>query len=228
MTRRRRALLLLGLAVVLGTLAASDIGRREQALRRAVGPSISVVVATKELPAGKPIHRGSLAVRRMPQQYAPKDGIQSLPEVVGLRPRVSVPAGGDLAGALLAADGGSDLRPGERIADLVAIGDLQRIRPGGHVDLLVTRERDGAGGTTRLALEDAEVLAAEPAPTGEGSADAATGRISVALRVTVKQAVYLTAAQNFARELRLLPRGPGDTRHGAAGTQATSSLEGIG
>jgi hypothetical protein len=31
-----------------------------------------------------------------------------------------------------------------------------------------------------------------------------------ALRVTVRQAVYLTAAQNFAQEVRLLPRPAGD------------------
>jgi hypothetical protein len=30
--------------------------------------------------------------------------------------------------------------------------------------------------------------------------------------VTLRQAVYLTAAQNFAREVRLLPRPPGDRR----------------
>jgi pilus assembly protein CpaB len=34
--------------------------------------------------------------------------------------------------------------------------------------------------------------------------------------VTLRQAVYLAAAQSFARELRLLPRAPGDRRrHGA-------------
>jgi pilus assembly protein CpaB len=32
--------------------------------------------------------------------------------------------------------------------------------------------------------------------------------------VTLRQAVYLAAAQSFARELRLLPRSPGD--HGRA------------
>jgi pilus assembly protein CpaB len=32
------------------------------------------------------------------------------------------------------------------------------------------------------------------------------------LRVTLRQAVYLAAAQSFARELRLLPRAEGDRR----------------
>jgi len=43
-------------------------------------------------------------------------------------------------------------------------------------------------------------------------ADAASGSATATLRVTLKQAVYLTAAQNFAREVRLLPRAPGDRR----------------
>ncbi|MFL5826552.1 MAG: hypothetical protein ACJ76V_08525, partial [Thermoleophilaceae bacterium] len=34
------------------------------------------------------------------------------------------------------------------------------------------------------------------------------------LRVTLRQAVFLTAAQSFARELRLLPRPPGERRRG--------------
>jgi pilus assembly protein CpaB len=43
-------------------------------------------------------------------------------------------------------------------------------------------------------------------------ADSADGSATATLRVTLKQAVYLTAAQNFAREVRLLPRAPGDRR----------------
>jgi pilus assembly protein CpaB len=41
--------------------------------------------------------------------------------------------------------------------------------------------------------------------------DAASAATALAtLRVTVRQAVYLTAADNFAREIRLLARPPGD------------------
>jgi pilus assembly protein CpaB len=74
--------------------------------------------------------------------------------------------------------------------------------PGARVDVLVTREaRPGSPGRTTLALEDVEVLEAAPA---EGR------RVLASLRVTLRQAVYLAAAQSFARELRLLPRAPGD------------------
>ncbi|MGN6188592.1 MAG: hypothetical protein ACTHOE_06815, partial [Conexibacter sp.] len=81
------------------------------------------------------------------------------------------------------------------------------------------REGDGARpGTTVLALEDVEVLAARPVPAD--AADAATGggtRVAASLRVRVRDAVYLAAAQAFARDVRLLVRAPGDRIAGRTG-----------
>nr|WP_282600152.1 RcpC/CpaB family pilus assembly protein [Patulibacter sp. SYSU D01012] len=196
-------------------------------MRAAVGPSVPVVVAGRDLPAGRQVDVAALAVRRVPARYAPADRIASPDEVAGLRPRVAVPAGRDVTLPVLDTGGGPQLRPGERVADLVATGDPKLVQPGTRVDLLVTRDGGGEGGATRLALEDAEVLRAESAPddpTGETQGR----RVAVGLRVTVKQAVYLAAAQNFASELRILPRGPGDERRGADGTVARSTLEGLG
>lgn len=226
MSRRRRAALLLGLSLVLGALAAGDVGRRERALRAGLGPSVPVVVARSALEPGRPVESSDLTLRQVPRRYAPADRVGSVREVVGLRPRLSVPPGSDVSVPMLDDGAGPDLRPGERIADIVAIGDRELVRPGGRVDLLVTREADGADGSTRLALEDAEVLTTGDAPSEGG--DGEGGRISVALRVTVKQAVYLAAAQNFASELRVLPRAAGDEERGATGTTARSSLRGIG
>ena len=45
MTRRRRAAVLLGLALVLGTLSATHMSRREAALEAQLGPLTEVVVA---------------------------------------------------------------------------------------------------------------------------------------------------------------------------------------
>ena len=46
-------------------------------------------------------------------------------------------------------------------------------------------------------------------------------KASATLRVSLRQAVVLTAAQNFAREVRLVPRPPGDGRRlGAVGVSA--------
>jgi pilus assembly protein CpaB len=74
-----------------------------------------------------------------------------------------------------------------------------------------------------LALEDVEVLAAAAAPPADGGGAA---RVAASLRVTLRQAVYLAAAQAFARELRLLPRAVGDTARGRAGLSADALLGG--
>lgn len=226
MSRRRRAALLLGLALVLGALAAGDVGRRERALQAGLGPSVPVVVTRSALDPGRAVKASDLTVRQVPRRYAPADRVGAAGEVVGLRPRLAVPPGADVSVPMLDDGAGPDLRPGERIADIVAIGDRELVRPGGRIDLLVTRKPDDADGSTQLALEDAEVLTTGDAPSEGG--DGEGGRISVALRVTVKQAVYLAAAQNFASELRVLPRAAGDERRGATGTTARSTLRGIG
>jgi pilus assembly protein CpaB len=68
-------------------------------------------------------------------------------------------------------------------------------------------------------------MSATPAAAGagEGPADGLP-RLSLGLRVTVRQAVYLTAAQAFAREVRVLARAPGDRGHGAAGLRVDEDL----
>jgi pilus assembly protein CpaB len=224
-TRRRRAALLLGLALLLGALAAADVAGREAALRRSVGPAVPVVVARTRLAAGARLDARHLAVRRVPSRFAPATGYASVAALAGARAAVALEAGEDVTPSVVD-DGtqaaGAPVRRGERVADLVARGSPELVRPGGRVDVLVTRERGDGGGSTSVALEDAEVLAARPASEaeqGEGGP-----RVAVSLRVTVRQAVFLAAAQSFARELRLLPRAAGDRRHGLAGTTVRSDL----
>jgi len=205
-SRRRRAALLVGLALVLGTLAASDVARRESALRAQVGPAVDVLVARRPLASGRRVKAGDLAVRHVPERYAPA-GRASVPELlVGRDLAVPVPAGAPVGDNLFAVDTepGAAVRRGERAAEVVAAGSL--VPPGSRVDVLVTRQR-----ATELALEDVEVLAARALRDESGAKVAAT------LRVTVRQAVYLAAAGAFAREIRLLPRAAGD--HRLAGPQ---------
>jgi pilus assembly protein CpaB len=119
--------------------------------------------------------------------------------------------------------GGAPVRPGERVADVVGRGSPELVVAGARVDVLVTRDARGSGaGRTELALQDVEVLSAAGASSGDGSpgADdpaAGTPRVAVSLRVTLRQAIFLAAAQNFAREIRLLPRGPGDRGRASGG-----------
>ena len=205
MSRRRRAALLGGLALLLGGLAASDVAGREAALRRDLGPTVGVVVARRALESGARLTAASLAIRRVPARYAPRGGFAQTDGLAGLRVRAAVPAGADLTATALdtgrGAATGAPVRPGERVADVVAVAPS--LSAGMRVDVLVTR-----GGHTTLALQDVEVLDAHGATSADGHA-----RVEASLRVTLRQAVYLAAAQAFARELRLLPRAAGDRRH---------------
>jgi pilus assembly protein CpaB len=207
MSRRRRAVLLLALAALLGTLAASDVARRESALREAVGPPVPVVVAARDLRAGDRLDGRALGVRRVPARYAPREAFATPAALAGARTAVPVAAGTDLAPALVD-DGtrpGPPVAPGERVAELVAHGSPDLVGPGGRVDVLVTRDRGPDRGETTVALQDVEVLAARAAPAGEDGP-----RVAVRLRTTLRQAVFLAAAESFAREVRLLPRAAGD------------------
>jgi pilus assembly protein CpaB len=205
-SRRRRAALLLGLALVLGALAASDVARREAALREQVGPAVEVLVARAPLAAGRRLEAGDLAVRQLPERFAPV-GAAAVPELlVGRRLAVDVPAGAPLDEHLieraeLAA--GPLVRRGERAAAVVARASPELVVAGVRVDVVVTRERHA-----ELALEDVEVLAAEPVPPA--AREGAGPQVSATLRVTVPQAVYLAGTDAFASEIRLLVRAPGD------------------
>lgn len=216
MSHRRRAVLLAGLALVLGALAAGDVSRRETALRNRLGPVVPVVLVRRDMEPGDRITTAALAVRRVPARYAPAGAFTRPGPLIGARSAVAISAGTDLVPALLDdgradAPAGAPVRRGERIAELVARGSHELVRAGSRVDVLVTQDEPSGGGRTRIALEDAEVLAAAPAPDDDREGGA-SGRVAVSLRVTLRQAVTLAAAEQYAREVRVLPRAAGDRR----------------
>ncbi|HVF77308.1 MAG TPA: SAF domain-containing protein [Solirubrobacteraceae bacterium] len=233
MSRRRRALLLGGLALVLGGLAAFNVAGREAALERRIGGLVDVVVAHEPIRAGQRVPARALAVRRVPARFAPRAAVGDPRRFVGQRARVPIPAGADLAVEMV---GSSDVEPvgppvarGERVAQVVALAAPQLVVAGSRVDLLVTPEpRGDRPGEALLALEDIEVIAAtalgaDDASVGKGGV-AAGPRVAASLRVSVRQAVYLAAVQDFARELRLLPRATGDHGRGRAGLRMMPEL----
>jgi pilus assembly protein CpaB len=210
--RRRRALVLAGLSLLLGGLAASDVAGREAALEQRLGPTVPVVVARAPIEAGQRLDARTLGVRHVSARFAPGGAFAAPAQIAGQRATAAIPAGADVTAAALAdpaaPPAGAPVRNGERVAEVVAAGPPDVVVAGARVDVLVTREpRPGSPGGTDLALQDVEVLAATPAP-GDGAP-----RIAASLRVTLRQAVYLAAAQGFARELRLLPRAAGDRAH---------------
>ena len=232
MSRRRRALLLGGLALVLGGLAAFNVAGREAALERRVGGLVDIVVARTPIAAGERVAARSLAIRRVPGRFAPAGTTGAAGAFVGRRAAVDIPADADLNAGMIVRDGagpvGPDVRRGERVAEIVALGSPELVLPGSRVDVLVTPEPPGGGaGEALLALEDVEVIgagavAAEDAAASKGSTPGP--RVAASLRVTLRQAVYLAAAQDFARELRLLPRASGDRERGRAGLRMGAGL----
>jgi pilus assembly protein CpaB len=223
---RRRGLLLLCFALVCGGLAASQVRERERRAEVAVGPLVPVVVAERELAADQRLGAGELAVRRMPARFAPPDALAAPGQLAGARTAVPVAAGGLVTAGMIAGSGSGDgpLRAGQRALELGVAGGsaLAGAQPGARVDVLVSLQGDQGGGRTFVALEDVELLGLRAAGGEElaaGGTEAAAGAPSAlaTLRVSARQAVYLAAAANFAQEVRLLVRPPGDRRRvGAA------------
>jgi len=205
--KRRRALTLLALALVCGWLAASDVRGTERRARASLGPMATAVVTRQDLPAGRAIAAGQLSLRTVPARFLPPDALASAGDAVGLRAAVPLPRGTYVTASMLGSGGDSaepSLAPGERAVAVSAAGSTAALGPpGGRVDVLVTTGARGSGhGRTYLAIQDVQLLAAHP------GADA--DHVVATLRVSVRQAVYITAAQNFAQEVRILPRPRGD------------------
>ena len=237
--RRRRALVLLALALACGGLAASQVRRTVEEVEARTGAPVPVVVVRESLPADREIDPGSLAVKEVPERYAPRDGLTAPQDAAGLRTSGPVRAGSYLTSGHLqggSGRGAGGLRRGERALEIAVAGGeaLAGASPGSTVDVLVSTEGREAAGRTFLALESVELLDLRPgAGAGGGSQEgegagpasregaAAAATATATLRVTTRQAVYLTAAQNFAREVRLLPRPPGD--RGRAGRAAVDA-----
>jgi pilus assembly protein CpaB len=215
--RRRRALLFLSLALASGGLAASQVGGRMREVEARVGRQVPVVVAARELQAGSELRGDVLATRQVPQRFAPPDALTSPADARGRRIAVPVAAGSYVTAATLEGAGsgsrGGTLARGQRALEIAVAGGealSQLGGPGARVDVLVSTERGDASGRTFLALEDVELLDLREGGGSDSEGAASKATATATLRVTLGQAVYLTAAQNFAREVRLLPRPPGD------------------
>ena len=221
--RRRRGVLLLSLALASGGLAASEVSSRTRAVEERVGPLVPIVAAREAIEPGTKLTPDRLAVVQVPARYAPPDAVADPAQAEGLRTGGVLERGSYLTASAFAVgpDDGSAEHPGDglgrgeraielKVAGADALGALAG--PGARVDVLITSESGESAGHTELALEDVELLTLKTSDGVAADADKASSSATATLRVTLKQAVYLTAAQNFAREIRLLPRAPGDRR----------------
>jgi pilus assembly protein CpaB len=224
-TRRARGLALLGAAAACAGLAASSVGRYTNEVGARVGPLVSVVVARGELARGTAITsdvaRRSFEQRRVPARFVPPQALGTASEAIGLRLAVTLQRGDYVSRSSFGAARGS--RPGNgeggRLVEVSVAGAgslADALEPGTRVDVLITTDSGARPGRTYLALQDVELVSF----SGSGASSEAA-KASATLRVSLRQAVLLTAAQSFARELRLVPRPAGDRRRfGAVGMPA--------
>ena len=205
MTRRKRAAVLLALAVVLGTLSATHMSRREAALRAQLGPVAEVVVARRDLPAGRTLQLADLGVRALPARYAPAGEPVFAAALAGQKLAVPVPQGGDghRGAAAAATPEEPPVERGERAVEIVASGT---VAAGARVDVLVSDRERGDPARARRTSRCSRPSRRRPRTEGGGPRTRAT------LRVPIDDAVFLVAAQAYAQDVRLLARIPGDTR----------------
>lgn len=166
-----------------------------------------VVVAARDLRAGDRLTLRVLGLREVPARYAPPLRYESPAALAGLRAATAIPKGADLQRAMID-DGsrqGAPVRPGERVAQLTALGVAEMLVPGVRVDVIVTSDK--GGGRAEVVLQDAEVLSSRAVVSDDAEAPK---RVEVALRVRAEQVQVLARAEDYAHAVRVVPRAVDD------------------
>jgi pilus assembly protein CpaB len=181
-------------------------------LRAAAQPADGgwVVVARTDLPAATVIDaelsREGLTLARVPAGLVLPGLLHDTTEAIGRRTSAFVSTGEPLTQASLGGTPGlgpAPLAPGQRAVSVPLSAAGVALGPGARVDV-VASTGEGLAGRTEVVVADAEVLA-----TADGSAAGDPMAAGEALlRVTAPQALRITEALNFAREVRLLARPP--------------------
>ena len=219
--RRRRGIALVIASAGCGSLAAASVSGTLAEVESRTGSPVDVVVSARDLPAGVRLGERQLSrlvLRQVPARYVPADALASPDQALGLELAVAVRRGTYITQAMLRMPGAERaavpaVGRGERLVEVAVSGGRELAAAGGvgRVDVLVTKEGRMGGGRTFVALENVELVAARPVGDAELSdADGSPADTLATLRVGARAAVFLTAAQNFAREVRLLARPEGD------------------
>ena len=222
--RRGRAVALALVAIACGSLAAARVRSTVAEIESRTGEPVRVVVAKRGLADGVRLGRRrvvrSLAVREVPARYAPRDALEAPEQALGYETAVALGPGAYVTASMLrdpraATAAAAPVRRGQRLVEVAVTGGGELVAGGAvtRVDVVVTTESASGRGRTFVALENVELVAARPAGANEeADADGTPADTVATLRVGARAAVFLTAAQNFAREVRLLARPLGDRR----------------
>lgn len=218
MSRRGRALAFALAASVAAAVAAAIADGYGDSLTRGYGELRPVVVARAGLDAGRAIDPRRAATelerRRIPARFLPPGALRDPAEAIGLVPRATIPPGSyllasqlrlprpDTGGSLGLGRGRQPVEISVSGAEALLVAGAQPV--GRRVDVVVTTEPSGSGlGRTYVAAAAVPLLALGPDADGA----ATEGVAAATLGLTRRQALRLIAAESFARQLTLLPRG---------------------
>ena len=216
----------LTLAIVLGLVAAfvaSDLTRRPTASAVKQAPMLSVVVATRDIPAGAVLGAEDLSSIRVEASKGPSVGFDAPGPVVGRVTRSPAYAGQPIVEGQLAPMGaGAGLQavlPRGMRAVTVEIDEMRGVAgylmPGCRVDVVTTVQGKSETETVaKTVVQDIEVLAVgrpsakAEGPGGPDAGDKGSAK-SVTLAVTPEQAQAVELAARLGLP-RLVLRGSGD------------------
>ena len=220
MSRKWRAFGFGALAVLCAVASGSIASGYRDSVDAQLGELRGVVVVTEVLPAGEPldsrVSRTALELRQVPVRFAPPDVLADPAEARGRKTLATIPAGSYLLASHLREPGprgpaeprlGGNLQPVE--ITVSGAGALAALGSGGalRVDVVVAGEPvTGGRARVRVAAEGVQLIALEPAAPEDATA---TGGDSwnATLALGRSDALELIEAENFAREVRLIPTG---------------------
>jgi Flp pilus assembly protein CpaB len=207
------------LAALAAAAAAAAIANGYGAsVARGYGELRPVVVVRAVLEAGGTIDprvaASELELRKVPARFVPPGALADPTAAIGLAPTAAISAGSYLLASQLRppeadTSGALGLGRGRRPVEIVVSGAAALLvaaaEPVGQkVDVVVTTEPTAASaGRTYVAAAGVPLLALGPGAGGV----AADGAAAATLGLTRRQALRLIAAESFARQLTLLPRG---------------------
>ncbi len=226
MSRRARAIAFGLAALACAGLAAAMASGYRSDLASQLGPLRPVVVASRTLPAHRPLGpeavRSALELRRVPARFVPPGALAAPEQALGQAPAAPIPAGAYVLAPQLRPPGSqaaprdpSRVGPGRHPVEIavaaagaLATGTGDPV--GDRVDVIVTTEPRGASATGRtyvaaagVRLLDLHQSSGSAEAVGSGSALSAGGWTAT-LALTRDQALKLIEAESFAREIRLI------------------------
>ncbi len=215
MSRRRRAAVFAVLAALAAALAGAVVDGYGSSVANSYGELRPVVVTRAGLARGELLGpaevSGALELRRVPARFIPPGALTVPADALGLEPVADLPSGSYLIASGLqrprAQPGPPGLRGGRRpveisVSGAAALGAEGSLPGRARVDVIVTDEPRGPGpGQTYVAAAAVPLLSIRQGPDGPGP-----GMLSSAtLGLTRGQALELITAENFARQVTLLP-----------------------